>query len=1468
MRVLIELDSRRIEVEIAHVAPTGSLAELVEAAGGPRLGADEPVHVDGTEVRGATAVADLMLLEGSRISRSPWAPTLRVEDWSLTLAGGERAGAVVPVPAGRDMLVGRSPHADLTLPTESASWEHVHLRREDDGIRVLDAGSTNGTFVDGAAVEAEGVLVTQTATIMAGGCVLLLRPALEETPAPTPGSLHNLTPAGTAPFNRPPRPGRPPAGDPLEAPARKDVAPASKFNLITVAAPLVMAVAMVLVLRDLRFAMFAMLSPVMAIGMWFEQRRRHTKNVKEEAERFQKAVTDFDDEIRTAAAAETARRHRMIPDPATVIRRPALPTTSLWQRRSDAEDFLALHAGTGDVPWRPELDQASGRRPDEKVKDVLASAHLQAAPVMVDLTDAGVVGIVGRREGALAVACSLLTQACVHVGPADLTVGVFCDGGRQDEWAWASWLPHTRQAGSSTGERWMSAQRENSVAMLRALKDTVEELPTPTLLVLLDSEVLTEGRDAPARALLGMGRSGPGLSTDPQRRPSRVAGIVIASSEEQLPAACTAVIRVGEDAAASVDQPGDLTHVEDVIVAGLDQETALRTAMSLARFDDPELSVPGASLPSLVRLPELLGHERPDAETIARAWQERTGVSTPIGLGEAGALTLDLVKDGPHGLVGGTTGSGKSEFLRSLVAGLAARNDPTRLNFILIDFKGGAAFTACERLPHTIGTISNLDEQLADRALRALEAEMERRQRLFAAAGEGVDNLDAYLATRPSEPMPRLLLVIDEFAMLAKDFPDVLEALVAVAAVGRTLGVHMILATQRPAGVVNEDILANTNLRVALRVQSREDSNNVIGVPAASAISRAQMGRAYVKLGQDDITPVQTALVTGRALAEGATSLDVREVGTFGLPAAPPAPPRSAAVQDNDLDLLIDAVLQANAAAGYAAPRQVWPEALGERVELAGFLPDDASVTRGAHRAGDAGAAAEPPASGTGAGTAAESGAERDVPVVGDVSGALVRTALVDEPDLQRQSPAGWDMDQGNLMLLGVGGSGTTTTLASLALTLALHSDPADLDLLVLDLGSHGLEPLARLPHTVSYVGTGAGAKEQQARFLRHLRQELEARRADARRRRRTVVLLDGLASLRDDLQDYEGQALLDMLYRAYADGPALGLSFAVSTTRAKAVPSAMDEVTLQKWLFRLADPYDYSSLGVRGKAIPAPVPGRCVDPRTTLQMHVATPGIGLAAAVERVRQRWAGAAEKDAVVRRLPGNVTAAELGVAPQLDGEPWLLPVGLQEADLSPAMLEVYEGEHVLVAGTARSGKSSLLLALAASVRGLSTPTGPVQVWGLCTRRSPLADAELDRLAVGVDEAGALAAAVRLERGPVFLLVDDAERFEDSDKALESLVTSGQAGLCIVAAGRAADLRGLYSHWTKTLRKSRLGVVLQPDIDYDGDLLGSTLPRRAPVEITPGRGYLGVGGRVALVQTISPSPDDAAASLEAQQ
>lgn len=1424
MRLLIELADFHRSVEVDHWRETTTVSELLREAGAPAIDDEQSVYLDHEPISSGSRLSELNLLEGSRISFAPTTRPSRIRDWTAGVSDGLTTGAVIAVPNHRQMIIGRSPQADVVLPTDSASWEHFRVERTDKGLKILDSGSTNGTLVGGSKVPEEGREITQATSVQAGGCTVVFRPSMHEPTAPAAGTLPNLTPARTAPFNRPPRPGAPKGPAPVKPPVHKDVPNASKFSWATVIAPLILAVAMVFVMGNARFALFALLSPVMAIGMWVEQRHRRKKGLEEEAERFKKALQEFREKILASGDQEAARRREIIPDPTLVLRRPALPSTEMWQRRESAEDFMALYIGTGDIPWSPALDKSGISTVPDEVKDALSESRLPQVPVMADLTDAGVIGIVGRRDGALALARNLVVQAAVHCGPADMTLGVFFDKGRSEDWSWTSWLPHTRQAGSPTGQRWISDDQETSSAMLRQLRQGIDTFLTPSVMVVIDSEVLTEGRDAPARSLLGYGRSMTQARTlRPDERKHRVPGVVIATSEEQLPASCNYVVHVEDDASATMTEPGDRKTVDDLVLSGIDLEAARRAAMNLAHYDDPELVIPGASLPSLVRLPELMDLAHPTAADIRQTWADARGFATEIGVGDNGTYSIDLVKDGPHGLVGGTTGSGKSEFLRSMVAGLAARHDPTRLNFILIDFKGGAAFTACERLPHTIGTISNLDEQLADRALRSLEAEMERRQRVFAAAGEGIDNLPAYLATNPEEPMPRLLLVVDEFAMLAKDFPDVLDSLVSVAAVGRTLGVHMILATQRPAGVVNDDILANTNMRVALRVQSREDSTNVIGVPEAAAISRSQLGRAYVKLGQDDITPVQTALVTGRTEATEETSVGIRDVNEFGVPALPEAPTRQNGIESNDLDVLIDAITKASDELGYSDPLKVWPEALGARVPLRGFATGE-----------DAGSA----------------------PEVGSVEGPMVSVALADEPDRQRQIPAGWDMSQGNLMLIGIPGSGTTTTMMSIALTLASSASPDQLELLVLDMGSRDLESLERLPHTVAYVGTGTGAKEKQARFLRHLMEEIQQRRANPGRYPKAVVFLDGFATLKDEFSDFVGTDLLSFFYRAYAEGPSLGLYFVVSTSRAKGTPSAMEEVSLQRWVYQLADHYDYASLGVKGTNIPASVPGRCVDVNVLSQMHVATPQCGTSEAIDRVVGQWPDAKAKEDVIGQLPDVLPVSSVAGEPSFSGMPWKIPIGIREHDLGTSELEFYDGEHGLIVGPARSGKSSLLLAIAESVRKLGGGGEHIPaVWGVCTRRSPLVDADLDKVSVGPDEVSALIASLRIERGPVLLLIDDAERFDDADKSISSLVETDHPGLCIIAAGRSNDLRTMYSHWTRSVRKSRSGIILQPNVDLDGDFFGATLPRRAPVALTKGRGYAFAGGDMSLVQAMSP-------------
>ena len=421
----------------------------------------------------------------------------------------------------------------------------------------------------------------------------------------------------------------------------------------------------------------------------------------EEKSRFEKALKSFGAEIAEAADLARAQRREDVPDPARTIRRAALPTTRLWQRRRGHEDFLALHRARRRA-WKPR-SRAACRPARGEVKEVVKSAT--CAPRR------GGRAVQGRRRrhrrrsrrARWRVARSLVCQAAVHRGPADLTIGVFVDEGREPDWEWAKWLPHTR---SARRRRWavaVGAAQRSEALLRRSARDDRHR----TALLVLDSDLLIEGRNAP-RASCSAAAAQAGALDAPRPRLS-VAGIVLAAHRERLPASCT-VDRERAGRTQPARPPTRATDGQELIVAGLDPATARPCARDLARFEDPELSA-GAGLPGQRAAAAAARARRRQRRRRSARWgRPPAGSAGPVGVTEQGVFTLDLERDGPHGLVGGTTGSGKSELLRSLIAALAANADPRQLTFLLMDFKGGAAFDACARLPHTVGMVTDLDE--------------------------------------------------------------------------------------------------------------------------------------------------------------------------------------------------------------------------------------------------------------------------------------------------------------------------------------------------------------------------------------------------------------------------------------------------------------------------------------------------------------------------------------------------------------------------------------------------------------------------------------------------------------------------------------------------------------------------------------------------------------------------------------
>jgi DNA segregation ATPase FtsK/SpoIIIE, S-DNA-T family len=1337
VHLVLAFGATATEVELDVMDPEACVADLTSGLDGGAAD-DLGLLVDGRWFGPDCGLDEVGFYEGAvvAIARRPTSPhraARREPRLIASVIGGAHAGRTYGIGDG-GAVIGRDPACDIVLDDESVSRQHASISASGE---IVDLGSTNGTWIDDVAVLEPAVVAPEAVVRIGATHVRFDRPPRDDRPVgPTDGPV--------TPFNRPPRPARAPRPDPLVTPeAPKPSTTSRAFSVAMIIGPVLMGAGMVVIYGNPRFALFAALAPIIALVNWIASKRTSRKERRRRGRAFTATLERFALDVEARASAERARREEELTDPAEVVRRATAPSVKLWQRRPGDDDFLRLRAGLGRTPWCAAAPAGREAPPPEVVEVLDRHRALDRSPVEVDLSGNGVVGIVGERSAALALARSLVVQAAVHHGPADLGIAVLGAG----EWDWTKWLPHLESD---------------------ALADDLGER---SLLVVVDDDASIKGRRAPVRQLL-----------------RKQSGIVIAETEDQLPSMCTTVITVTSDLGdAQLRQLQQRVSVDELLLAGLDDATARCVARSLARYEDPELPIASSAMSEVVRLLPLLGIDEPTPDAIRERWARDDvdpSPSTPIGYGDGGPVYVDLVHDGPHGLVGGTTGSGKSELLRSLVAGMAARVDPEHLVFVLIDYKGGSAFDECARLPHVVGLVTDLDEQLAERALRSLEAELQHREWLLRNAG--VPDLPAYLrAGAPGGPLPRLVVVIDEFATMAAELPDFLGALVGIAQRGRSLGVHLLLATQRPSGAVNANIKANTNLRIALRVQDAADSTDLIERPHAATISRTTPGRAYLRRGPTDVVLAQTALST--APHRAGTRAPVR-VKPFRR-SAPDEDTPEGDEGPSELTTLVDAI--GAAFDGRRAPRRPWLPMLAERIEL----------------------------------RAIEQG-----------SPGLIAFAMADEPERQRHAPAGWVPADGHLALYGMVGSGTTTALLSVVEAVARTWTAEECHLYAIDYGSNGLASMQALPHTGAVIA--AHEREAQGRLVRFLRAEVDRRRLTGESTPRIVTCIDGVGAFLAEHEGIESTELADAFRRVFSEGPAVGITFVVTADRVGALPLRFASLVSQKLLFRLADASDYSTLGLRATQLPRFVPGRAVHSDGNRVVQIGAPSDMRDLQGRRIA----------APIGTLPAEVPVERLPPA-QL-GSPCRIPLGVSDDDLDVAWLSVHDGEHVLVAGPPRSGKTNALAVMAHAVRAADADAVLVAI---CEPRSPLHDVD------AFDAVGTLLELQHIVRAACcddrrwFIAVDDAPAVEDADGLLNAALRSGRPNLHVLAAGRADDVRGAYGHWLRVVRQSRAGVLLQPDLAADGDLLGVRLPRRLSVPLVPGRGFAVGSGRSALVQLV---------------
>jgi S-DNA-T family DNA segregation ATPase FtsK/SpoIIIE len=1437
-----------------------------------------PLYIAYQLVPPGLSLAQSPLREGSVISLGSAEGCVYPEPTGLVeirVAGGPAAGAVHQLSLG-ETTIGSRHVAAIQVHDPQVPGLALHVTVHPRGRCEVAAYQGVQATLEGEPLRAP-VRWQPGQQIAVGDTLLGLAPY-----EPPDAALHPSEDGTGIDFNRPPRLLPPERVTKFQLPAPPAASERRPLPVLMAVVPVILGVAMAYFLHEVYMLAMSALSPVMLIGNYMSERKHGRKSHAQRMAEYREHKARIERDARDALDAERIARRADCPDPGTTLSIASGPRRRLWERRRTDPDYLLLRVGTATLPSAVELTDPEQ---DEHRRQVFW--QIPDVPVTMPLPERGVVGVAGPGDTPRAIGRWLVAQAATMHSPNDLQIYVLTDSAGQASWEWARWLPHCRPNSGQNCVALIGNDAESVatriaelLAIVAARQKALREQNARQARFQTDIVVVFDG----SRKL----RSLPGVIQVLREGPQvGVYAICLDADERLLPAECQAVAVVQPDGL-RVQQMMAATTLQvrpDHVSPGW----CTRLARAMAPIRDVSDNDDAAGLPEASRLLEVLHLEPPTAEAIVGRWNAG-GRSTLAMIGESydGPFGIDVRKDGPHGLIAGTTGSGKSELLQTIVASLAVANRPDEMTFVLVDYKGGSAFKDCVELPHTVGMVTDLDTHQVERALVSLSAELTRREHILAGAGaKDIEDYQLLLdrerrlggSQRPSgglSPIPRLLIVIDEFASMVRDLPDFVTGLVNIAQRGRSLGIHLILATQRPSGVVSADIRANTNLRIALRVTDPSESADVIDAPDAAYISKSTPGRAYVRLGHASLIPFQSGRVGGRrpsrpGPAGAATQVTDRpwlaRVDWAGLGRPEPARPAVKLREDEeitDLKVLVDQIGQGVRRLRIPAQHSPWLPALPDSVQLS----DIRSAGRDDQWAGEGE-------------TTAPFGIE-DLP-----ERQLQRPAVI--------SPATFS----HLMAAGAPRTGRSQLLRTIAGALAAAYSCADVHMYGIDCGNGALLPLADLPHCGAVVTRTQ--TERAVRLLGRLGNELSRRQellanggfADVTEQRAAVrpddrapggtggrhpgeplphivVFLDRWEGFTTTLGELDAGRLTDAVTRILGEGASAGVHLVMTGDRSL-LAGRVSSLCEEKLVFKLAEKDDYALAGLRPRDMPDDIPpGRAFRTGTGIEVQVAllaldATGQGQAAALRDIaascasRDAGVSAARRPFRVDVLPSRITFGEAwDMRPaQRTGPLWGL-VGVGGDELTACGPDLASGVPAfVVAGPASSGRSTILQAMARSFLAAGTP-----VVLAAPRPSPLRSLDgLDgvlRVFTGDDLDEEEFASVLATAGDrCAVVIDDAEMLRNCDAGgeLSKIIALGaDSGRALVFGGDADGVCLGFSGWQVDAKRARRGCLTAPQTLPEGDLAGVRLTHSMlGQQARPGRCLLNVGDGKLVTVTV---------------
>jgi len=1168
-----------------------------------------------------------------------------------------------------------------------------------------------------------------------------------------------------------------------------------------------------------------MVSVIFSVTMFFSDRKTKRRKEKERDEAYEQYLLikrkQIDDLYE--AQRESLLYHNL--SPKEIAQEILSNSSRVYERAANDSDFLTLSLGSGAVPpsytIKYKADAEAGEHDPlaEEMRALAASYQsVKDMPTVIDLKNAHL-GLVGEKAYIHRGLSSILTQLCFFQSYHDIEIILLVEDEDRPKFEWVRWYPHCRIKSinvtsliSAGNQRDQVLGNVAQVLKMRKQKQDEEKkearfLPHYVFIVdnpkLIINHSIMEYLQTPETSL--------GFSV-----------IYTTHIQSNLPEHIkTVLLLTGGEHGTLLMSEGILLNRPVILppIDGIDLETMARKLAPLRHTQGVSTQIPEAG-----SFFELYGVRRPEDLPILALWAKNAchkSLAVPLGLrGKEDIVALNLHEKahGPHGLVAGTTGSGKSEIVQSYILSLAVNFHPHEVGFLLIDYKGGGMANLFSNLPHLLGTITNLDGSESMRALASIKSELQRRQRIF---GEvGVNNINQYTklfkAGEATLPLPHLFIISDEFAELKKEQPDFMAELVSTARIGRSLGVHLILATQKPTGVVDDQIWSNSKFKLALKVANEGDSNEVLKTPDAARIT--QPGRAYLQVGNNEIYELFQSAWSGAPYSEDVVErgFDSRVylINQLGqgvlLNEDLSIVDRSEDSKLTQLDVVVNHIHTLHESLNATIVEKPWLPPLPHQL-----------VTR-----------------------SVKSG--HDVGLI-DTHHLSVPLGMVDIPEAQLQVEYIHNFpDDGNIAIFGATGFGKSTLLMTTALTLASNNSPKLLNLFILDYGNSALAQLRGLPHTADYLGLDD--TEKLDKLMKLLTEEIKKRKqlfasVNAMNFRMynelavepipaMMIFIDNGDVIREAFPDLE-----EFLVKLTRDGVGLGIYTTLSLSRYGAVRLSVLNNFKNKIAQFMFEKTDITAIVGRSAYVLPEVRGRAMVKLNDVhvaQCYLPVPyenDVTYAKLVGEVVSEIAtrNTAQQATGVRVVPETVTYADL--VPFLKVQAKQAILGFDTESTDPMYLD-FSIPSQLIVGSPMTGKTNLLKLILMQFDGVQCFISDSRVGDLqdyegkpgviyMGTESQLEDFyqglsdEVERRKQGLESSGMRTREFIAAEPLTLVLIDDADTFVEYAKAktadMEKLVQEAMdLGIAFIATTPGSKMKG-YDNLTKLLKTVQAGMVL---------------------------------------------------------